>query len=272
MERARGPLRAGSSGDPIPEDAPAPPPPPGGGDHDSDGDDEPDDHDPPPPRRGRGPDRGQRTRRTWRSTAAGETTVDWSRFNMDTTLKALRIAHEADARRLLRKLHLRWWHASAASMQKTLRAAGVAEAHLRLIRSIVDTCRICREWQKPKPNAVSSLSVPQLFNDQVETDLLFYEREIILHAIDRTTRWHAAVSVPNKEGSSLRAGLEDCWIRTHGPMRELIVDGELGLAEEESLKYFNLRGIQRTVRAPDQHARFAERHGAMLRFTMNVMI
>ena len=173
---------------------------------------------------------------------------------MDTTLKALRIANEADARRLLRKLHLRWWHASAASMTKTLRSAGVAESHLRLIPSIVDTCRVCREWQRPKPHSVPNVAVPQLFNEQVEVDLLFYEKRIILHMIDRTTRWHAAVEVTDKKGPTLRAAIEDCWIRTHGPMKELIVDGELALADDESLVYFNIRGIQRCVRAPDQRA------------------
>ena len=127
-------------------------------------------------------------------------TEDWSRFNLDTSLRALRIATEGDARRILRKLHLRWWHSSAATVTKTLRAAGVAEAHLRLLPSICDTCRVCREWQKPRPQAVPSVAFPERFNDQVEVDLLFYDKKIILHMICRTTRWHAAVEVENKEG------------------------------------------------------------------------
>ena len=64
-------------------------------------------------------------------------------------------------------------------MTKTLRAAGVAEAHLRLLPSIVDTCRICREWQKPRPNAVPTVAVPERFNDQVEVDLLFYDKKYV---------------------------------------------------------------------------------------------
>ena len=48
-------------------------------------------------------------------------------------------------------------------------------------------------------------------------------------------------------------------------MRERIVDGESALNTEEALSYFERHGITRVPRAPQQHARYIERRGAMLR-------
>ena len=49
------------------------------------------------------------------------------------------------------------------------------------------------------------------------------------------------------------------------------MDGELSLGEPESLSYFNLRGIQRKIRAPSQHARYIERRGGLLREQMHLI-
>ena len=49
------------------------------------------------------------------------------------------------------------------------------------------------------------------------------------------------------------------------------MDGELSLAEPESLAYFNVRGIQRKVRAPSQHARYIERRGGLLRDQLHLI-
>lgn len=71
----------------------------------------------------RGPDTYQRERRTYQEASTGETATDWSKFDVHLTTKALRTADDAGRRRLLRKLHLRWWHATAAQMKTVLKAA-----------------------------------------------------------------------------------------------------------------------------------------------------
>ncbi len=73
---------------------------------------------PAPERRGRGPDQQPRVRRTWADTGVGEgQEPDWTHFDVGRAVRALRVGTEAQMRLTSRKLHLRWWHAQAATMQ-----------------------------------------------------------------------------------------------------------------------------------------------------------
>ena len=146
---------------------------------------------------------------------------DWTRFDIAKSFRALRKGTEAARRKLLRKLHLRWWHASAAAMKRLLEHAGVPPDKLQPIDDIVDTCPSCRKWAKPAPDAVASVNVSESFNDVVEFDLLFYKKLIIACIICRTTRWRAARLVDSKFASDLVEAIGEMWVtsrtneRTH---------------------------------------------------------
>eukprot|EP00971_Amphidinium_carterae_P070838 1401011-Amphidinium_carterae.1 len=131
----------------------------------------------PPARRGRGPDRQPRhAPARARDQAAGPaTTKDWTSFDVHSSLRGLRLADEAGRRRILRKLHLRWWHSSAGAMVKILKAAGIGDDVLKLLPSIVDTCAACRQWTRPSPEAIPSVQLATSFNIEVEGDLLFIQ-------------------------------------------------------------------------------------------------
>ena len=60
------------------------------------------------------------------------------------------------------------------------------------------------------------------------------------------------------------------WISTFGNMENLYSDGELGLTNDSAKAQFKRMGITLKVRAPGQHARYVERHGAILRVTMHL--
>jgi hypothetical protein len=75
----------------------------------------------------------------------------------------------------------------------------------------------------------------------------------IFHLIDRCTRWHAACLVQSKADHALLDALNSIWVGIHGPMRELIMDGEAGLAASGSAKqYFDRRGIKFAPHAKEQ--------------------
>ena len=60
--------------------------------------------------------------------------------------------------------------------------------------------------------------------------------------------------------------IEETWLTTHGPMRELITDGESGIVTSDKTKaWLSRKGIKLCPRGKDQHARFIERRGALLR-------
>ena len=74
----------------------------------------------------RGPDTVPRTRRTFQDEQVGPPNPsDWVSFDVGNTLRALRNNGPTVQRKLIRKLHIRWWHASAQAMTRLLERAGV---------------------------------------------------------------------------------------------------------------------------------------------------
>ena len=212
-----------------------------------------------------GPRRAQRPRHA--DAAVGEAPQpDWTHFDIGNSVRALRTNNEAVIRRVLRKLHVRWWHASAQTLTRMLHRAGVPQKALDLVPSIVHSCTVCREWSRPGPTSASNSAIPDRFNEQVECDLIFISGHTILHMLDRCTRWHAAEVIPNKEASTLINGISRLWFQTHGPPKELIMDGEGGISGSDDAKLFlNHHGVRLVVRPKETHARYIERRGALFR-------
>ena len=101
---------------------------------------------------------------------------------------------------------------------------------------------------------------------------MFYRKYIVCHFIDRASRWHAAKMVDNKEDTTLLEALLTTWTQIHGPMKELIVDGEAGVVLSQTFNNELLaRGIKLKPRASQQHARYIERRGALLRQALHVI-
>jgi hypothetical protein len=119
---------------------------------------------------------------------------------------------------------------------------------------------------------VASVHVAGKFNEQVECDILFYLKDMIFHCIDRATRWHAATLIKNKDAESLIEALDHIWVGIHGPMTQLIMDGEKGLTRSMiSNEYLRRKGIELIPRAVEQHAKHIERRGGMLELQLQTM-
>ena len=82
--------------------------------------------------------------RTVDASAGTPTPSDWTRFDVTTSLRTLRAGQHDTRMRELRKLHLRWWHATKEEMTRVLRAANIDQETLDLIPTIVNNCRECR--------------------------------------------------------------------------------------------------------------------------------
>ena len=149
-------------------------------------------------------------------------------------------------------------------MRKMLERCGVADHVLKMLPEINQTCRVCREWAKPGPSNASNVEVADTFNAHVECDLMFVHKHTIFHVIDRCTRWHAAKLIPDKFETTLTNAIDELWVSTHGAPKELIVDGEAGIARSDyTNQYLARKGVRLHVRGKDQHARFIERRGAL---------
>jgi len=197
---------------------------------------------------------------------------DWRQFDIHRVLRSLRLAKPKQCELTLRKLHIRWWHASSSAMTKLLGRAGVPKLILDLIPAIVQTCGVCRNWAKPQPATLTNVEMPDRFNEQLEADIMFALGLSIFHMIDRCTRWYQSFVIPNREDGSLIKAL-DSWFRLHGPCKELFFDQETGIQNsKDTTEYLTRKGIKYIPRAKGQNVPHIDRRGALVREVMNKMV
>ena len=224
-----------------------------------------------PARATRGPDRGPRDLqpRVREAAVGNESTPDWTSFDINKSLRVLRSGNDAQKRREVRKLHLRWWHSGRAEMERIFRSAGLPQEILDMVPDTIQTCRTCRTWESPgqEPTPTVELVIKQ--DEQVEADIMFYRRHLIWHMLDRADRWHAACEIEGKQSETLCEAMDTTWFQIHGPFKILVVDGERGIHSTETEAFLKRKGITIRTRAPGQHARMIERRGALLRHAMH---
>ena len=195
----------------------------------------------------------------------------WSKHDLGFALQQLRSLREGIVRRTLRKLHIRWFHASSKRMMTLLEAAGVKKDVIQLVPQIVDTCVVCRNWQRPGPRSVTSTRVPDVFNKEVQIDLLYYKTRVILHCVDACTRWTAALGVDSREASAILDAFSHCWLGIFGPPEMVLTDQEGSLNTDEVAAWFENKGIKLCFRAREQHCSMVERHNEILRRQMHLI-
>ncbi|MFM7989167.1 MAG: hypothetical protein ACKPKO_58625, partial [Candidatus Fonsibacter sp.] len=78
------------------------------------------------------------------------------------------------------------------------------------------------------------------------------------------------MSGTNKKDKVLVDALDTIWVGIHGPMQELIMDGEGGVASSGYAKqYYDRHGIQLIPRAREHQVAHNDRRGALLRATLH---
>ena len=199
--------------------------------------------------------------------------ADWRDFNVKDSIRNLGSADASNIQIVLelRKLHIRWWHATRTSMEKILKAAGIKPSIIALVPRIIDTCRQCRAYQRPGPHPKTTTTLATDINEIVEADIMFYNDFMIWHMVDRADRWQAGVILPSKNAQDVINAIETCWCSLWGPPKRLVADGERALISQEVTEYLARKGITYTPKAPHQHAQIAERRGQILRAQMHVI-
>ena len=143
--------------------------------------------------------------------------VDRSSFDLGAALRNLRSDNNNLIVQTLRKLHLRFWHASEEKLTTIIRGAGVDKKVLDLIPSVCNSCKVCRMWHRPANRATTSTRVSTKFNQVVQIDLLFVEDMIIIHLIDEATRFSICELIPNKQTTTIIDAVTLCWFKYFGP-------------------------------------------------------
>ena len=104
---------------------------------------------------------------------ADERDEGWSAMNWKKVLKELNDTNINVVKRRLRRIHLRWYHATAPQMIRLLEMIGCPESTLKLVPDIVATCRVCRTWVRRAPDVKLAVRLSIRFNQYVQVDLMF---------------------------------------------------------------------------------------------------
>ena len=151
---------------------------------------------------------------------------DWTRFDVQSSLRNMRSDVPSVVLRELRKLHLRWFHAKEPKMRLILSKMGLDNTRLALIKGVCDSGRECRAWEKPSNTVMPSTALPERFNAEVECDLIFYKcKHIVFHIADRCIRFAEGAEIPDRLMDTVLDAYCYTWLR-HGPAKILYSDGE----------------------------------------------
>ena len=133
-------------------------------------------------------------------------------------------------------------------------------------KEVVDTCKICRPWTRPGHRATSNTRVCNAFNGQIEVDLLFWDKRILLHIIDCCIRWTACKIIPDKQTSTILDAIDEYWIAYHQSPVAIVSDHEGALDSDSARLWADRRGTQIKLKPPGSiGASTVERHHEILR-------
>ena len=204
---------------------------------------------------------------------------EWRTFDLPRAMAMLRDSSQDVRHKMLLRLHIRWFHASATAMTQTLKAAGVPAKTLAEIPSVVQGCMICRNWKRPGPRNMTSSRLITEFNAEVQVDLLFIHSKMeparglitVVHLVDAAIRWAAAGVSKSKEEEDLCSTISQIWIAIHGPMGVLVSDEESGLQGRCASDWAEANSMNLKPKAPRQEAQIVERHNALLRHVIHIV-
>ena len=194
-----------------------------------------------------------------------EDAPSWSTFDIGRAMTALRSGTPDVQRRILRRLHVRWWHATPTKMIGILKQAGIRGPVLELCKDVCNTCRICKDWIPPGNKPMAKTRMSTAFNDVMQADLLFWKDSIILHMIDECTRFSVLAIVADKHTNTLCSAMRMWWFKMFQPPKILIVDQEGGFDSYDAGIFLERCGVHRQQKPTDMHAAMVERHNALVR-------
>ena len=112
---------------------------------------------------------------------------------------------------------------------------------------------------------MTSPTLRTIFGEEVQVDLLFYRRYVVLHLIDVCARCTVACALKSRSADEIVQQLQTRWFSIFGPPRLIVADQEGGVANDHIAAWLERRGVALTLRALGQHAQVVERHHEILR-------
>ena len=113
-----------------------------------------------------------------------------------TTLGDALDGEESDPKEIVRKLHVKWGHASSQQLKRAMAEAdGKTNSLIPLADDGVRECEICRAFGVAPANPASGASSASPFNEKVQVFLLFLGDVIVLRVLGLFSRHSLLVPV-----------------------------------------------------------------------------
>lgn len=127
------------------------------------------------------------------------------------------------------QLHRSFGHPSVTALYKLLRRARYNEVNEKIRRSIkeiVKRCKVCEAYSsKPKRFKLTVGSEEARFNHMVAVDIMYINKDPVLHVIDEATHFMSACWLRKVSSKEVWNGLLRCWSNTYlGPPDFLRID------------------------------------------------
>jgi len=194
-----------------------------------------------------------------------DTGPQWTQWDVGKSLQDLRSAIPGKVQRTLRRLHVRLWHAPAQRMRDVLSAAGLPKSVIDQVQPVVDTCSVCRTWQRHGDKPQASLHMTQDFNEGVQLDLLFLNDGTVVHMVDLCIKWAQARFVNSREPEEVLPAIVHLWFRQCTPPKYIESDQEGALFSDEGATWADRWGVALKPKPRGAHAHVIERRNEVLR-------
>ena len=96
-------------------------------------------------------------------------------MNWKKSVKELRNPDINVVKRRARRIHLRWYHATAPATIRLLEMMYCPDSAIKFVQDIAATCRVCRTWTRKALGANLAFRIRGRFNQCVPVGLMFYE-------------------------------------------------------------------------------------------------
>ena len=145
----------------------------------------------------------------------------------------------------LRRIHRRFGHPSARKFYKVLKRSGHDE-DFEAIKQLTKFCHHCQLHGKSPGRFRFSLPDKDYnFNHSVLVDVLYIDRDPILHVVDDSTCFQAARWLDNISAKHTWDKLRECWIDTYiGPPEYIVHDAGTNFMAKEFKQHATSMSIQ----------------------------
>ena len=201
-------------------------------------------------------------------TAKKRAIIEHSSENIPASNITLMVSNDLSPKEIAQKLHVQFSHPSPYRLTSLVKSANPknTRAIVKEIKTVSDSCHICKEYRKAPRRPVVGLPLAHSFNEVLQLDLKFINSKVILHMIDSATRLSSCTILSSKSADQVMNGIMRYWISLYGAPQKYHTDNGGEFCNEliqEMAEKFNITIHTTPAESPWANG-ITERHNAII--------